>query len=98
MNCSSSSSLPPIVDRSYGIIPLRLIPGLPETTTPLRKDTVELLLIHQKTLDKRNPSFWCFPKGHAERRDKSLVHTALRELEEETGLCLEVSDLFISCV
>lgn len=27
-----------------------------------------------------------FPKGHVDETDRDLIHTALRELEEETGL------------
>jgi len=29
---------------------------------------------------------WDFPKGHVEKRDSSETDTALRELEEETGI------------
>jgi 8-oxo-dGTP pyrophosphatase MutT (NUDIX family) len=33
----------------------------------------------------RRTGIWSFPKGHA-RRDEDPLHTALREIEEETGL------------
>ena len=37
--------------------------------------------------------YWNFPKGHAEEDDPSPLHTAIRELEEETGLKVEISDI-----
>jgi 8-oxo-dGTP pyrophosphatase MutT (NUDIX family) len=37
--------------------------------------------------DAANQEYWGFPKGHVDREKKeSLEHTALREIEEETGL------------
>jgi 8-oxo-(d)GTP phosphatase len=40
----------------------------------------ELLLLHQRSDDR-----WCLPKGHTEAGE-TLGTTALREIEEETGL------------
>ncbi|KAF8858040.1 hypothetical protein BDZ45DRAFT_802888 [Acephala macrosclerotiorum] len=95
----STSNFPPITDRSYGIIPLRLLPSLPATTKPSTTNT-HLLLISQKTLPppghppgKPTRTFWCFPKGHPEATDVSIQHTACRELFEETGLSISPSEI-----
>ncbi|TVY81678.1 hypothetical protein LSUE1_G003521, partial [Lachnellula suecica] len=67
--------------------PLRLTsPGPP---TP---QNTEVLLIQQKTREISHPPYWTFPKGHPEDDDASLRHTAIRELFEETGLRVEISD------
>ncbi|CZR52380.1 uncharacterized protein PAC_02257 [Phialocephala subalpina] len=94
----STPDLPPINDRSYGVIPLRLLPT--STTTKPSTTNTHLLLISQKTLPPPNhppgqpvPTFWCFPKGHPEKGDGPIEHTAVRELEEETSLRISVSDL-----
>jgi bis(5'-nucleosidyl)-tetraphosphatase len=91
------TTAPSIGDRSYGIIPLRFLPSISdhETAIPTTKNT-QVLLIHQKTVrEKTMSSFWCFPKGHAEKWDLSIKHTAVRELEEETNLKVLVEDLII---
>ena len=36
------------------------------------------------------PGVWVPPGGGIDPEDKSLVHTALRELQEETGLVLDM--------
>ncbi len=41
----------------------------------------KVLLLHHRKLDK-----WLQPGGHADVQDLSILHTALRELQEETGL------------
>lgn len=41
----------------------------------------KVLLLHHRKLDK-----WLQPGGHADAQDLSILHTALRELKEETGL------------
>lgn len=82
-----------IGDRSYGIIPLRYTTGTPSANVKPSCQNTEVLLIYQKTAQRSLPWFWCFPKGHAERSDASLQHAAIRELKEETGLKIELSDL-----
>jgi 8-oxo-dGTP pyrophosphatase MutT (NUDIX family) len=37
----------------------------------------------------RKGQIWSFPKGHRERTDKTALACALRELKEETGICLK---------
>ncbi len=41
----------------------------------------KVLLLHHRKLNK-----WLQPGGHADAQDLSIFHTALRELQEETGL------------
>ena len=36
---------------------------------------------------------WCFPKGHTEHNETEH-ETALREIREETGLKIEITDIF----
>jgi 8-oxo-dGTP pyrophosphatase MutT (NUDIX family) len=38
---------------------------------------------------RAHPPFWSFPKGHPERGDTSEVHTAIREVGEETGIVVK---------
>ncbi|KAE8453347.1 hypothetical protein EG329_011415 [Mollisiaceae sp. DMI_Dod_QoI] len=94
----AEANLLPITDRSYGIIPIRLLPSISTSSAKLKPDTTntELLLINQKTLPRTGfpaETFWCFPKGHPEDLDESVQHTAIRELFEETGLRIDISDL-----
>ncbi len=86
--------IPPIGDRSYGAIALRYQSSLhlSSSSAPTTKNT-ELLLIHQKTVSSKFQYFWCFPKGHAEHGDASALHTAIRELREETGLVVTLDDV-----
>ncbi len=59
-------------DISYGIVPLYK-----------DGDTWKVLVIHQ--VSYRGDDFWIFPKGHAETQE-TPSETALRELQEETGV------------
>jgi bis(5'-nucleosidyl)-tetraphosphatase len=45
------------------------------------------LLLHYKRINdlKNEHTYWDFPKGHVEG-EETEVHTALREIEEETGI------------
>ncbi|KAA8565701.1 hypothetical protein EYC84_009545 [Monilinia fructicola] len=88
------TNLPPITDRSYGMITMRYLPSLQLSTPPPPPTpaNTEVLLIQQKTVWKSVPPFWCFPKGHAESGDASTLHTAIRELEEETSLKAKLED------
>jgi len=94
-----SAPTPIITDRSYGIIALRYLPIIclsPDVTSPsplpipLKPTTsnTQILLIHQKTLRPSSEWTWCLPKGHAEPDDTSVVHTAIRELQEETSIII----------
>ncbi|KAG4032802.1 hypothetical protein MFRU_006g02660 [Monilinia fructicola] len=89
------TNLPPITDRSYGMITMRYLPSLQLSTPPPPPTpaNTEVLLIQQKTVWKSVPPFWCFPKGHAESGDASTLHTAIRELEEETSLKAKLEDV-----
>jgi 8-oxo-dGTP pyrophosphatase MutT (NUDIX family) len=40
----------------------------------------------------RQLGIWSFPKGHSRREEESLI-CAKREIEEETGICLEKDPL-----
>jgi 8-oxo-dGTP pyrophosphatase MutT (NUDIX family) len=83
----------PSTEHCYGIVPIRLI-NPPSANAPdgqlssaaLSTRTTQVLLIHQKSLTAAKPLIWCFPKGHPESGDASPLHTALREVAEETGL------------
>jgi 8-oxo-dGTP pyrophosphatase MutT (NUDIX family) len=82
----------PVSERSYGIIPIRVIQAAVDPEgKPLKLSTAntEVLLIQQRPLSRSHPPFWSFPKGHAERGDASNLHTAIREVEEETGIVVK---------
>lgn len=64
-----------IDDVSYGVIPL------------IKDGEVwKVFLIHQ--LGRAGDVYWTFPKGHGEEGE-SPVESALRELQEETGIVLQ---------
>ncbi|WJV49184.1 NUDIX hydrolase [Streptomyces flavofungini] len=52
----------------------------------LVNDQRQALFIHHVALDK-----WLTPGGHLEPEDTNLMHAALRELVEETGITLSVA-------
>lgn len=82
----------PVSERSYGIIPIRVIPAAlsPEgTTRKMSTANTQVLLIQQRPVMRSHPPFWSFPKGHPERGDSSEIYTAVREVEEETGLVVK---------
>ena len=61
------------IDISYGVVPvIKNCDG-----------TWQVLIVHQ--ISYRGDDFWIFPKGHAEGSERPK-ETALRELEEETGI------------
>ena len=60
-------------DISYGVVPV----------SKKADGTWQVLVVHQ--ISYRGDDFWIFPKGHAEGSE-SPQETALRELEEETGI------------
>lgn len=61
-------------DRSYGVIPFRVVDGTPF-----------FLMVWEKW----GKGHWGFPKGHP-NEGESKKETALRELSEETGLAPQV--------
>lgn len=82
----------PVSERSYGIIPIRIVEiALSPEVTPRTLSTAntQVLLIQQRPLSRSHPPFWSFPKGHPERGDTSRIHTAIREVEEETGVVVK---------
>jgi bis(5'-nucleosidyl)-tetraphosphatase len=60
-------------DTSYGVIPIRRV-----------GNSWEVFLIHQYSRIGKN-TYWALPKGHPEVGE-SQKETALRELQEETGM------------
>jgi 8-oxo-dGTP pyrophosphatase MutT (NUDIX family) len=60
-------------DISYGVVPV----------SKKADGTWQVLVVHQ--ISYRGDDFWIFPKGHAEGNENPK-ETALRELEEETGI------------
>lgn len=81
----------PVSDRAYGLIPIRLIPSTSHSTELARTTSTantQVLLIKQKSAKPSQPPYWCFPKGHAESYDVSNIHTAIREVHEETGIAI----------
>ena len=58
----------------------------------LKENKEEILLIKHA-----NSGHWSFPKGHVEA-DETETETALREIKEETGVCVEIDTRFRSVV
>jgi len=82
----------PVSERSYGIIPIRIIQTALSPKPTLRKISTantQVLLIQQRPVMRSHPPFWSFPKGHPEHGDSSEIHTAIREVEEETGIVVK---------
>ena len=64
----------------------------PQDKLPTKKQVVAGFVVYRRTSDGikflllyRRGNYWNFPKGHFEPGERS-IDTALRELEEETGL------------
>jgi len=82
----------PVSERSYGIIPIRIISADPSPEGLPRKVSTantQILLIKQKPVMRSHPPFWSFPKGHPEHGDSSEIYTAIREVGEETGVVVK---------
>lgn len=52
----------------------------------------EVLLVQRNPAQRFMGGLWVFPGGGRSASDESLLHTALRELEEEAGIRLEHPD------
>jgi 8-oxo-dGTP pyrophosphatase MutT (NUDIX family) len=77
-------ALAPLVDavgRGFDFTSRRRYPAHVTAGAALLDGAGRLLQIHHRALGQ-----WLPPGGHSEPDDKSLVATALRELEEETGV------------
>lgn len=86
----------PVSDRAYGIIPIRIIPNTSHSTelgATISTANTQVLLIKQKSGDRSLAPYWTFPKGHAQSNDLSHIHTAIREVYEETGLIIQESGI-----
>jgi 8-oxo-dGTP pyrophosphatase MutT (NUDIX family) len=77
-------ALAPLVEalgRGFDFTSRRRYPAHVTAGAALLDGSGRLLQIHHRALGQ-----WLPPGGHSEPDDKSLVETALRELEEETGI------------
>lgn len=86
----------PVEDRSYGIIPIQLIPSTSPSTelsSTISTANTQVLLIKQKSGNPSQSTYWAFPKGHAESYDLSNIHAAIRETHEEAGLIIPESGI-----
>jgi len=52
-----------------------------------------ILLVLERS--KPEPHYWKIPGGKAEPSDKSILHTAQRELKEETGILVGVNRIYL---
>ena len=81
-----------VQDRSYGLIPIRVIPSASSTmelaSTISTANTQVLLIKTRPSQHSQKAPYWSFPKGHSESWDLSNLHTAIREVQEETGLLI----------
>jgi 8-oxo-dGTP pyrophosphatase MutT (NUDIX family) len=79
-------------------------PGMKEHTLPPRKSAVMLILFgdadNLSTIFIKRPEYdgyhggqMAFPGGKFERRDKSMLDTAIRECHEEVGIFVAPSDI-----
>lgn len=59
---------------------------LPQQQNPLLSGNLQVLLTKRASHLKHHPSQISFPGGKAELTDTNLIHTALREAQEEVGL------------
>ncbi len=50
------------------------------------------LILRRSDIDDRAGQ-WTLPGGHIDKKDESVEHAAVRELEEEADLCCNVQDL-----
>lgn len=65
--------------------PAAVLIGLVENTKP--ENGLNIILTKRASHLKHHPSQISFPGGKAETSDKNLIETALREAQEEIGLC-----------
>ncbi|KAJ4360403.1 uncharacterized protein N0V89_000965 [Didymosphaeria variabile] len=56
------------------------------TGTVVFNEKGELLLVKRASSESAFPDFWEIPGGKVDEPDESLLHAAVRELKEETGL------------
>lgn len=78
---SALSALTEAVGRGFDFTSRRRYPAHVTAGAALLDGSGRLLQIHHRALGQ-----WLPPGGHSEPEDKSLVATALRELQEETGI------------